>query len=113
MTVWIDAQLSPLLAPWLSEYFSITATPLRDLGLRDAGDLAIFHAARDSNAIVMTKDSDFIGLLERFGPPPKVIWITCGNTSNARMKDILLQTLPNALALLRTSEALVEINSIQ
>jgi hypothetical protein len=32
----------------------------------------------------MTKDRDFVEMLQRLGPPPKVAWVTCGNTSNAR-----------------------------
>jgi predicted nuclease of predicted toxin-antitoxin system len=60
----------------------------------------------------MTKDSDFVSLLDRFGSPPQVIWVTCGNTSNARLKDILMNTLPKALELLKSGEALVEINAI-
>ena len=35
----------------------------------------------------MTKDSDFVFLLERFGPLPKIIWICCGNTTNKRVRD--------------------------
>jgi len=27
-------------------------------------------------------------LLSQFGPPPKIIWITCGNTSNEAIKQI-------------------------
>ena len=46
--------------------------------------------------------------VERADPPPQVIWITCGNTSNARMRDILRQTFANAL-LLRQGEPIVEI----
>ncbi len=42
---------------------------MRDLGLRDAKDTEIFQAARQAGAVVMTKDSDFAMLLERFGPP--------------------------------------------
>jgi predicted nuclease of predicted toxin-antitoxin system len=60
----------------------------------------------------MTKDSDFILLLDRFGPPPQVIWVTCGNTSSARLKEILSTTLPSALGLLLSGEGLVEINAI-
>jgi predicted nuclease of predicted toxin-antitoxin system len=60
----------------------------------------------------MTKDSDFLLLLDRFGPPPQVIWVTCGNTSNARFKEILTGTLPRALELLVSGEPLVEINAI-
>ena len=32
--VWIDAQLSPALAPWLAQEFSVVAVPVRALGLR-------------------------------------------------------------------------------
>ena len=36
MILWIDAQLSPALARWLSDTFGVTAHAVRDLGLRDA-----------------------------------------------------------------------------
>lgn len=109
MIILIDAQLSPAIAPWLAENFSVSAQPLRDLGLRDATDRAIFAAARSAAAVVMTKDSDFVKLLEELGAPPQVIWLTCGNTSNARLKQILTKALPQALILLESGEPLVEI----
>lgn len=58
---------------------------------------------------MMTKDSDFVKLLEELGPPPQVIWLTCGNTSNARLKQILTKALPQAVILLESGEPLVEI----
>ena len=109
MKVWIDAQLSPGLARWLSEHHAVEAFSARWLGLHDSTDEAIFDAARSANAVVMTKDRDFVQLLERAGPPPQVIWVTCGNTSNAHMRDILRQTFANALLLLRQGESIVEI----
>ena len=112
MTIWVDAQMSPTIAAWIISNFAVKAIAVRDLGLRDATDERIFQAAKQANAIVMTKDSDFVSLLERFGTPPQVIWITCGNTSNARLKEILTSTLPKALELLNTGEDLVEINAI-
>ena len=111
MIIWIDAQMSPTIAAWVSSNFSVNATAIRDLGLRDAEDKAIFEAARRENAIVMTKDADFVLLLDRLGAPPQVIWVTCGNTSNARLKEILITTLPKALELLKSGEELVEINA--
>lgn len=57
----------------------------------------------------MTKDSDFVLLLERFGPPPNVILLTCGNTSNDSLKRILTKTLSEALQLLDQGDSLVEI----
>jgi predicted nuclease of predicted toxin-antitoxin system len=86
-----------------------TAFSLRDLGLRDAEDAEIFAAAKAQGVIVMTKDSDFVDLSNRFGAPPQIILLTCGNTSNARLKEILNSTLLEALEFLRTGEVLVEI----
>lgn len=102
MTIRVDAQLSPAIAVWISVNFSVPAVALRDLGLRDATDRAIFFAARAASAILLTKDNDFLRLLDE--------WLTCGNTSNARLRQIPTQALPQALSLLQ-SEQLVEINS--
>jgi len=112
MMIWIDAQMSPAMAAWVSSNFSVSEVAIRDLGLRDAEDKEIFQAARRENAIVMTKDSDFVLLLDRLGAPPQVIWVTCGNTSNARLKEILTNALPKALELLKSGEQLVEISAI-
>ena len=112
MTIWIDAQMAPSIAIWISSNYSVSAVAIRDLGLRDAKDKEIFEAAKQENAVVMTKDSDFLRLLDDFGPPPQVIWVTCGNTSNARLKEVLMNTLPKALELLSSGEKLVEINAI-
>jgi predicted nuclease of predicted toxin-antitoxin system len=112
MTIWVDAQMSPAIAAWISSNFSVSAVAIRDLGLQDAEDKEIFEAARRESVIVMTKDSDFVLLLERLGAPPQVIWIRCGNTSNVRLKEILTNTLPKALELLYSGEKLIEINAI-
>jgi predicted nuclease of predicted toxin-antitoxin system len=108
--LWIDAQLSPALARWMSDTFGVTAHAVRDLGLRDAKDLPIFHAAREAGAVIMSKDSDFLLLLERIGAPPQILWVTCGNTSNARLRDVLRKSFPEAKARLEQGEPLVEIS---
>ena len=94
MTLWIDAQLSPALALWITQTFGIQAAAMRDLGLRDATDRDIFEAAGKAKAIVLTKDGDFVRLLDRFGPPPQVIWLTCGNTGNAHLRQISPRLCP-------------------
>ncbi len=109
-TIWIDAHLSPAIATWMTSTFDVTAIALRDLGLRDAEDLEIFEAAKEQGVIFMTKDSDFVDLVDRLGAPPQIIWLTCGNTSNARLREILSSVLPEALELLRSGERLVEIS---
>jgi predicted nuclease of predicted toxin-antitoxin system len=112
MTIWVDAQLSPRIARWITEHFPVTAAPLRELGLRDAEDEQIFAAARAANVIVLTKDCDFVELLERLGSPPKVIWLTCGNTSEAMLQELLSRHLATALGLLGGADNLVEIGPL-
>ncbi len=110
MKLWIDAQLSPLLAKWITENFAdIEAKAVRELGLRDAEDPVIFFSAREADVTVMTKDNDFLELQKRHGAPPKIIWVTCGNTSNVVLKSILLLNLKKAVDLLESGETLVEI----
>lgn len=109
-TIWIDAHLSPAIATWITNTFGVTAIALRDLGLRDAEDTEIFEAAKAQRVIFMTKDSDFVDLVERLGEPPQIIWLTCANTSNARLREILSSVLPEALKLLSSGEKLVEIS---
>ncbi len=101
MTLWLDAHLSPRVARWITERFGIAAQPSRDLGLRDAEDEEIWNAARQANAILLTKDADFEERVRRLGPPPQIIWLTCGNTSEARIKQILESHLQTAINLLR------------
>ncbi len=110
MKIWVNAQLSPAIATWIANTFRIEAVALRDLELRDAEDVEIFEAAKATDAIVMTKDSDFVDLVERLGSPPQIIGLTCGNTSNAQLREILSRTLHRALELLRAGEVLVEIS---
>ena len=112
MTVWLDAQLSPQLSRWIAETFGVACVHVRDLGLRDAEDADVFHSAREAGTgtVVMTKDEDFVDLVERLGVPPQVLWVRCGNMSNARFKSVLLGTLPDAMVLLQNAEPVVEIN---
>ena len=113
MTIWIDAQLSPALALWIVQTFGISAVALRDIGLRDGTDRQIFLEAKEQSTIVMTKDADFVRLLEDLGPPPQIIWITCGNTSNAHLRQLLRPALPRAVALLSEGESLVELSDLR
>jgi len=108
--IWVDAHLSPTLAIWIAKELRHPAQSVRDVGLRHAKDKDIFAAARQAKAIVLTKDADFAEMVDRLGPPPAVIWLTCGNTSNAALRVLLKDTLPKAVELIGQGEALVEIS---
>ena len=72
----------------------------------------IFHAcpAEKAGGEELTKDADFAEMVERLGPPPSVIWLTCGNTSNAALCGLLKTTLPRAIELISKGDKLVEIS---
>ncbi len=108
--IWVDAHISPAVAKWIAAELGHPACSVRDLGLRNAKDRDIFAAARQANAVVMTKDADFPEMVERLGPPPSVIWLTCGNTSNEALRKLLKTTLPRAMELISRGEKLVEIS---
>ncbi|HEX9728047.1 MAG TPA: DUF5615 family PIN-like protein [Gemmatimonadales bacterium] len=107
----MDAQLPSLLATWRVQRRD---AHVDGLGLLRAKDAAIFAAAREEGRqhpplVVVTKDEDFIKLLERHGTPPQVVWVTCGNVSNAELHRIMSTSWPRAAALLRAGEPLVEL----
>jgi predicted nuclease of predicted toxin-antitoxin system len=76
-------------------------------------DPDIFEKARQVEAVVITKDNDFVQILERRGPPPQVVWVTCGNRGNPALKDLIIRSWPRVRELLAAGEALLEINQIR
>ena len=109
MIYWVDAQLPPQLAKWLSDTFKVEAYALRDLNLRDAEDAEIFEKARQDGIVIISKDSDFVEMILRLGKPPQLLWITCGNLTNRRLQDLLSKVFVKAQKLLISGEEVVEI----
>ena len=109
MKFWVDAQLPPGLAHWLGSTFAVESVALRDIGLLYAKDTTIFSAAREAQAVLVSKDIDFVDLVQRCGAPPRLLWVTCGNVSNARLREVFSATFPRALALLAEGREIVEI----
>jgi predicted nuclease of predicted toxin-antitoxin system len=109
VTIWLDNQLPPALAAWARAALSVECVAIRDLALQRALDLEIFRAARAAGALVMTKDADFAALVNEHGVPPQIVLITCGNTSNAHLREVLETAWPTVLAMLERGEPLVEV----
>ncbi len=69
--------------------FPVTAKPLREIGLRDSEDDEIFAVARAEGAVVLTKDSDFVRLLEQHGSPPKILLLPAATRPSSRYNKSL------------------------
>jgi predicted nuclease of predicted toxin-antitoxin system len=109
--IWVDAQLPPALAGWLGTQFAVEAINLGSLGLRQVQDIDIFQSARRPGHVIMTKDDDFVDIVTRLGPPPQILWVTCGNVTNRALQELLTQAFPAARSHLEAGEPVVELTS--
>lgn len=59
MILWLDAHLSPAMAPWLRMRFALDAIPIRDLDLREAEDAmpTVLEMLRSGEALVEIGDA--------------------------------------------------------
>jgi len=110
MTFWLDANLDPELASWIGSQFNVIAVAVRESTLQRLPDAELFAAAKRLKvAVIVTKDSDFIDLVTRLGPPPQVLRLTCGNLSTPALRVLLNHSFRDALKLLESGEACVEL----
>lgn len=70
MKLRVDAQLPQMLTQWLSKEYGVDARSLRDLGLQNASNSEIFEAAREADAVSISKGSGFVELVSRCATPP-------------------------------------------
>ena len=104
----IDAQLPPQLAHWIATRGQ-QATHVSDVGLQAVGDGLIWEHARNEEAIVISKDEDFVDrwlLVER---PVALIWIRKGNCSNRALMAWFEPLWPETLKRLEQGEQLIEL----
>jgi predicted nuclease of predicted toxin-antitoxin system len=108
--VWIDAQLPPALVQFFKEALNCDALSIAGIGLREATDAEIYYLARQEDAIVLTKDRDFLELSIRLGPPPRVILLRCGNTSNLVLRRLLLARWADVVTGIESGDSVIEIS---
>jgi predicted nuclease of predicted toxin-antitoxin system len=88
MKLLFDQNLSFKLCPLLADLFP-DSDQVRQLGLDQADDRAIWQHARANGFVLVTQDADFADLAALYGPPPKVIWLRCGNQATATVEQLL------------------------
>ena len=59
--------------------------------------------------ILLSKDSDFLQLLDQWGPPPQVVYLRIGNSTNAFLRSYFSAKWPEVKAFLDQGVALVEV----
>lgn len=104
----VDAQLPPTLARWLGEQ-GLSATPVREVGLRDADDGSILNFATTGGWTLITKDEDFAMRSAIDPAAPPVVWVRLGNCTNKSLFALLQPHIDEIRRRLESGEKLVEV----
>lgn len=88
MRLLFDQNLSHKLCAALADLFP-GSTQVRLLGLAEADDRTIWETARSGAFTLVSLDADFAELAHLRGPPPRVIWLRCGNQRTTMIADLL------------------------
>ena len=104
----VDAQLPPALARWLGEH-GLSATAVRELGLRDSDDGSIWNFATTGGWTVLTKDEDFVARCVGDRAAPAVVWLRIGNSTNRVLFAWLEPFLPEIQRQLNNGENFIEV----
>lgn len=88
MKLLFDQNLSHWLVASVAELYP-GSVHVREVGLRDADDEAVWSYARAHGLVIVSKDVDFHQRSLVFGPPPKVVWIRLGNCSTGQIETLL------------------------
>ena len=68
---------------------------VRNIGLGEAADEAVWRYAAENGFILISKDADFHQRSFLFGHPPKVVWMRCGNCSTSLIQRRLTLRRPD------------------
>src|ERR1043165_440101 len=90
MKLLFDQNLSFKLCRQLADLFP-DSNQVRLLGMAEADDRSIWDYAKANDFSLVSQDVDFADMATLYGPPPKVIWLRCGNQSTSviekRLRD--------------------------
>jgi len=109
MKLLLDANISWKLINTLSPIFGeCTHVDLINLTV-PVKDIDIWNYALENGYIIITKDNDFLDLLELKGFPPKVILIKTGNNSSKTLADLIINVKPKIEDLENNNYGLLEV----
>ena len=96
MKLLFDHNLSHKLVGRLSGIFP-GSEHVRNVGLREATDHAVWEYAKAGDFAIVSKDEDFHQLSFLRGAPPKVVWVKLGNCATGDVERVLRENRPNLL----------------
>ncbi|MDZ7754009.1 MAG: DUF5615 family PIN-like protein [Gammaproteobacteria bacterium] len=95
-------------AGWLVEQ-GHHAAHVYDIGLADAPDRAIWEEASRREAVLVSKDEDFVSLRTLLPDGPALVWVRLGNTTRRALLGWFETLLPEIERQFLEGETLIEI----
>ena len=110
MNFLVDAQLPPALARWIAGQ-GHQATHVFDLGFHTADDPAIWERARNEQAVIISKDEDFVDHWILSAAPVQLVWVRKGNCSNRALLAWIELLWTDVVKRLEQGEKLIELRA--
>jgi predicted nuclease of predicted toxin-antitoxin system len=108
MKLLFDQNLSFRLPERLADIFP-GSDQVRRCGLHQAGDRVIWEHAKSGGFAIVSQDADFAEMAALYGPPPKLIWLRCGNQPTVEIERRLRANAELIIAFAEGDEACLEI----
>lgn len=104
MKLLFDQNLSFKLCERMADLFP-GSNHARPAGLDMADDRVIWQFAKVKGFAIVSQDSDFADMAGLFGPPPKVIWLRCGNQTTMAIEKLFRDHAEAIIAFGRDADA--------
>jgi predicted nuclease of predicted toxin-antitoxin system len=108
MKLLFDQNLSFKLCRQLADLFP-ESSHVRLLGLDRVEDRTLWDFARNSDYTLVSLDADLADSAALLGPPPRLIWLRCGNQPTGAIESLLRTHVETIAAFEVTSAACLEI----
>ncbi|GAA0537772.1 putative nuclease of putative toxin-antitoxin system [Rhizomicrobium palustre] len=107
MNFLVDAQLPPQLAIWLRDR-GHQAWSMCEMSLQNATDRVVWELAERFDAVIVTKDEDFV-LLASTRSGPQILWVRTGNLVNRLLLARFERAWPEVISHLGANARVVEL----
>jgi predicted nuclease of predicted toxin-antitoxin system len=108
MKLLFDQNLSFKLCRQLADLFP-QSSHVRLLGLDRVDDRTLWDFAKNNGYTLVSLDADLADLATLLGPPPRLIWLRCGNQRTGAVENLLRSHAQTIAAFEVTSAACLEI----
>jgi predicted nuclease of predicted toxin-antitoxin system len=104
MNLLLDQNLSFKLVKVLTDVFA-SVKHVRALDLTESDDITIWEYAKRNGFLVVSQDADFAEMAALHGPPPKIVWLRCGNQPTAVIATLLREHAEHIAAFQKDPES--------